>query len=141
MISARIPRHPPAARTLLVALVLAATGPAVGYAQSPADSAPTRKQAQQSPADRLGSAGGLELTPEQKTKLAAITNKHAEEGKAVGELFRTDPDAALKRMVALRAKMQAEVRVVLTPEQRAIFDRNVTEMNAQMNARLPMAPR
>jgi Spy/CpxP family protein refolding chaperone len=37
--------------------------------------------------------------------------------------------------------MQAEVRAVLTPEQRAIFDRNVAEMNAQMDAHRPMAPR
>ena len=46
----------------------------------------------------------------------------------------------MKRMVVLRTRMQAEVRAVLTTEQRAIFDRNVVEMNAQMNARLPMVP-
>jgi hypothetical protein len=59
----------------------------------------------------------------------------------VGELFRTDPDAAMKRMVALRTKMQSEARAVLTTEQRAVFDRNVAAMNAQMNAHLPAAPR
>jgi hypothetical protein len=32
------------------------------------------------------------------------------------------------------------VRTVLTPEQRAIFDRNVAEMNALMNAHRPTAP-
>ncbi|CAN5165337.1 hypothetical protein BH09GEM1_BH09GEM1_22970 [soil metagenome] len=85
--------------------------------------------------------GSLELTAEQRKKLDAIATKHADEGKTVGQLFQADPDAALRRMVVLRTKMQSEVRAVLTPEQRAIFDRNVTEMNAQMNARLPGTPR
>lgn len=114
---------------------------AVGHAQSSADTAAGRKQAAPARADRLTTPGTLELTAEQKTKLVAITNKHADEGKAVGALFQTDPDAAMKRMVVLRAKMQAEVRAVLTIDQRAIFDRNVAEMNAQMNAHLPTAPR
>lgn len=125
---------------MLTALALMVTGTAVGQAQSTADSAAGRRQAATARADRLSSAGGLELSPEQKAKLTAITNKHADEGKAVGELFRTDPEAAMKRMVALRTRMQAEVRAVLTPEQRTIFDRNVAEMNAQMNAHLPTAP-
>ncbi len=88
-----------------------------------------------------GPMGSLELTPEQKQQLSALAAKHAEEGKVTGELFQTDPSEAMKRMVALRAKMQKEIRTVLTPEQRAIFDRNVAEMNAQMDAHRPAAPR
>ena len=126
---------------LLAAFALVASGAPVGHAQSPVDTAFARKAASLSRTDRLARPGSLELTAEQKTKLAAITNRHADEGRAVGELFQTDPDAAMKRMVVLRAKMQGEVRAVLTTEQRAIFDRNVAEMNAQMNARMPAAPR
>lgn len=139
----RLHRLPSAVRAVLTALVLvgASAGASAAHAQSPVDTASARKQASTSRADRLANAGGLELTPEQKAKLAAITNRHADEGKAVGELFQTDPDAAMKRMVVLRAKMQSEVRAVLTPDQRAIFDRNVAEMNAQMDAHRPMAPR
>lgn len=88
-----------------------------------------------------GPMGSLELTAEQKQKLAALGARHADEGKATGALFQTDPAEAMKRMVALRAKMQKEIRTVLTPEQRAIFDRNVAEMNAQMDAHMPSAPR
>jgi Spy/CpxP family protein refolding chaperone len=117
-----------------------AIGATVGRAQAPADSIAGRKQASSLRGDRLAAPAGLELTAEQKTKLAAITNRHAEEGRTVGELFQTDPDAAMKRMVTLRTKMQSEVRTVLTPEQRAIFDRNVAEMNALMNAHRPTAP-
>ena len=133
-------RLPSAVRALLAAFVCVASSAAVGRAQSPADTVTGRRLAPPAHADRLASGGGLELTPEQKTKLAAITTRYADEGKSVGELFQTDPDAAMKRMVVLRAKMQAEVRTVLTAEQRAIFDRNVTEMNAQMKAHLPIAP-
>ena len=88
-----------------------------------------------------GPMGSLELTPEQKKKLAALAAKHADEGRATGELFQTDPAEAMKRMISIRAKMQKEIRTVLTPEQRAIFDRNVAEMNAQMDAHMPAAPR
>jgi hypothetical protein len=129
-------------RAIVLASALLASGARLAHTQSPVDTSTGRKNAQQSArADRLSSAGSLELTADQKTKLMAISNKHADEGRAVAELFRIDPDAAMKRMVALRTKMQAEVRLVLTPEQRTIFDRNVAEMNAQMNAHLQASPR
>ena len=85
--------------------------------------------------------GSLELTPDQKARLEAIARKYAPEGKATSELFASDPAEAMKRMLAVRARMQKEVRTVLTVEQRAIFDRNVAEMNAQMDAHMPPAPR
>lgn len=140
VITAHTPRSSHALRTLLAAIAVLAIGASVARAQSPVDTAARRKQAQAARGDGLASSGSLELTAEQKTKLTAITNKHADEGKAVGELLKTDPESAMKRLVILRAKMQAEVRAVLTMEQRAIFDRNVSEMNAQMNAHLPNAP-
>lgn len=132
---------PSSVRAVALASALVAAGASVAHAQAPLDSLAGRKNAPSSArAERLSSAGGLELTAEQKTKLTAISSRHADEGKALGELFKTDPDAAMKRMVSLRTRMQAEVRAVLTPEQRTIFDRNVAEMNAQMNAHLPTAP-
>ena len=87
------------------------------------------------------SLGGFELTAAQKTKLDSIGSKHSAEARVVSDLFATDPAEAMRRMVALRTKMQKEVRVVLTSEQRAIFDRNIAEMNAQLDAHLPSAPR
>ena len=141
MIAVHTPRSVHALRTLFAAIALLAISASVARAQSPADTAARRKQAQSARGDGLASSGSLELTAEQKTKLTAITSKHADEGKAVGELLKTDPESAMKRLVTLRAKMQAEVRAVLTVEQRAIFDRNVSEMNAQMNAHLPNSPR
>jgi hypothetical protein len=135
---ARIPRLPSVVR-LLAVFALIATSASLAHAQSPVDSSARRKQAAPAHAEGLGSPVGLELSADQRTKLSAISNRHAEEGKAASELFRTDPDAAMKRMVALRTKMQSEARAVLTTEQRAVFDRNVAAMNAQMNAHLPVA--
>ena len=140
VIAIHTPRSVHTLRTLLAAAALLAIGASAARAQSPVDTAARRKQAQAARGEGLASGGSLELTAEQKTKLTAITNKHADEGRAVSELLKTDPESAMKRLVTLRAKMQAEVRAVLTVEQRAIFDRNVSEMNAQMNAHLPTTP-
>ena len=98
-------------------------------------SAPPPARPQEAP-----SLGGFELTPVQKAKIDSIGARHLPEVKAIGDLFATDPAEGMKRMVVLRAKMQKEVRVLLTPDQRAIFDRNVAEMNAMLNARMSSGP-
>lgn len=105
-------------------------------AQASAMNAPA-SPSQSSPA----TLGGFELTAVQKAKIDSIAAKHSAEMRAVGDLFSTNPGEGMKRMVALRTRMQKEVRVILTRGQRAIFDRNVAEMNAQMNAHMPSAAR
>jgi hypothetical protein len=124
---------------VLAVAALAASSAGAAQAQTAAGSSVQKPQPtrQQGPA----TLEGFELTVAQKTKIDSIGVKHSAEMKAVGELFATDPGEAMKRMVVLRTTMQKEVRVVLTADQRAIFDRNVTEMNAQMNALVPTAPR
>ena len=79
---------------------------------------------------------GIELSAEQKTRLEAITAKYADQNKRVRELMAADPAAAMRQMVAVREKMLPEVRAVLTAEQQAIFDRNIAELKARMNARM-----
>lgn len=127
-------------RTALYVCVLVFARGSVGFAQGTTSgvAAPPSQAGARQPSGPMGS---LEITPEQKQKLDAIATKHADEGKAVSQLFQTDPAEAMKRMVALRARMQKEMRLVLTTEQRAIFDRNVAEMNAQMDAHMPSTPR
>jgi Spy/CpxP family protein refolding chaperone len=115
---------------------LLVTSTAAARAQGSAAPAPVQQAAPGAKAPG-GPSGSLELTPEQKVKLDAIAKKYAPEGKATAELFSTDPAEAMKRMIVLRTKMQKEVRTVLTIEQRAIYDRNVAEMNAQMDAHMP----
>ena len=127
-----------ALRIVAGVIAFTASGTAAAHAQSSAASPSTLSSTgKQGPA----SLGGFELTAAQKMKIDSIGAKHSAEAKVVGDLFATDPAEAMRRMVELRMKMQKEVRVVLTTEQRAIFDRNVAEMNAQMDAHLPSAPR
>ena len=103
--------------------------------------------AQAAATQQLGGAGavrgrgnqqldGIELSAEQKTRLEAITTKYADQNKRVRELMAADPAAAMRQMVAVREKMLPEVRAVLTAEQQAIFDRNIAELKARMNARM-----
>lgn len=103
--------------------------------------------AQAAATQQLGGAGavrgrgnqqldGIELSAEQKTRLEAITAKYADQNKRVRELMAADPAAAMRQMVAVREKMLPEVRAVLTAEQQAIFDRNIAELKARMNARM-----
>ena len=104
-------------------------------------------RAQAAATQQLGGAGavrglgnqqldGIELSAEQKTRLEAITAKYADQNKRVRELMAADPAAAMRQMVAVREKMLPEVRAVLTVEQQAIFDRNIAELKARMNARM-----
>lgn len=120
-------------------VVFVAVGGMTANAQSTAASSPlpAPPAAGQAPS----ALGSFELTPSQKAKIDSIGARHASEAKAVQDLFAIDPSEAMRRMVALRARMQKEVRVVLTAEQRAIFDRNMAEINAQMDAHRPAPPR
>ena len=127
-----------ALRIVVGVIALSASCSIAARAQSSAASASAPPStAKQAPP----SLGGFELTAAQRTKIDSIGAKHSAEAKVVGDLFATDPAEAMRRMVVLRMKMQKEVRVVLTTDQRAIFDRNVAEMNAQMDAHLQSAPR
>jgi Spy/CpxP family protein refolding chaperone len=77
---------------------------------------------------------GIELTDAQKTKLAEINAKYQPEMQALRESFQNGGDRAegMKKMQALREKMSPEVRAILTPEQAAIYDKNLAEQKARM---------
>jgi Spy/CpxP family protein refolding chaperone len=46
----------------------------------------------------------------------------------------------MKQMMSLRDKSGAEMRAILTAEQQAVFDKNMAEAKAQMEARQHQAP-
>ena len=79
------------------------------------------------------------LTPEQKTKIEEINKKYAPEQQAIRDAMQAGGDRAegMKKMTDLRAKMQPEIRAVLTPAQQAIFDKNVEEMAKRAAAPRP----
>jgi Spy/CpxP family protein refolding chaperone len=79
---------------------------------------------------------GIELTDAQKAKLAEINTKYAPEMTALREAMQGGGDRAegMKKMQALRDKMNPEVRAVLTAEQQVVYDKNVEEQKARMAA-------
>ena len=80
------------------------------------------------------SLNGIELTDAQKTKVAEIQAKYQPEMQAIRESMQGGGDRAeaFKKMQALNDKRNPEIRAVLTPEQQAIFDKNLAEQKARM---------
>ena len=77
---------------------------------------------------------GIELTEAQKAKVAEINAKYAPEMQAIRESMQSGGDRAeaMKKMQALREKTSPEIRAILTPEQAAIYDKNLAEQKARM---------
>jgi Spy/CpxP family protein refolding chaperone len=97
----------------------------------------------QAGATQQGQAGGrrpsplldnMMLTDAQKAKIDGINKKYQPEMQAIFESMSNGGDRAEARTKrqALLAKMQPEIRAVLTPDQQAIFDKNAAELNARM---------
>jgi Spy/CpxP family protein refolding chaperone len=84
---------------------------------------------------------GIDLTSAQKDQVDALMKSQGEAQKAAMEAMRASgqrPDeATMKKMMETREQNQKAIRDVLTPEQQAIFDKNVEEMK---QARSKMAP-
>ena len=77
----------------------------------------------------MSPTAGIELTEEQKTKLAEITKKYQPEMQAVRESMQSGGDRAesMTKMMALRDKSNADIRAVLTANQQVVFDKNMAE--------------
>ena len=80
------------------------------------------------------------LSPDQKAKIAEITVKYAPEQQAIRDLMATDREGAMKKRVELSAKTNPEIRAILSKEQQAIFDKNLADQTARMNAPRPAPP-
>ena len=116
------------------ALRIAALGAAllVGGAVTASAQAPAQQgQAGRRPNMQLN---GIELTDAQKTKLEAIQKKYQPEMQAIRESMQNGADRAetMKKMADLRDRSSTEIRAILTPEQQAVFDKNVAEQKARM---------
>ena len=85
--------------------------------------------------DRL--LDNMMLTESQKAKIEGITRKYQPEMQAIYDSMNGgDRTEARTKMVALRDRMQPEIRAVLTPDQQAIFDKNAAEQKARMDQML-----
>jgi Spy/CpxP family protein refolding chaperone len=121
-------------RIAALGVALLAGSSAIAGAQAAGAAAPT----QGGPGGGRGgfnrTMAGIELTDAQKAKLAEINAKYAPEQQALRESFQNGGDRAegMKKMQALREKMGPEIRAILTPEQAAIYDKNLAEQKARM---------
>ena len=79
------------------------------------------------------------LTDAQKAKIEGINRKYQPDMQAIVESMSAggDRDDARRKRMALLAKMQPEIREVLTPDQQAIFDKNAAELRARMDSMHP----
>lgn len=118
-------------RVVALGALLLVVGAVAAHAQRGASSG----QAGRRP-DRL--LDNMMLTESQKAKIDGITRKYQPEMQAIIESMNTGGDRgdARQRMMALREKVQPEIRAVLTPDQQGIFDKNAAEQKARMEQML-----
>jgi Spy/CpxP family protein refolding chaperone len=85
---------------------------------------------------------GIELTEAQKSKLDEIQRKYQPQMTALRDEMNGggDRQELFKKVGALRERSAAEIRAILTPDQQAVFDKNIAEQKArfeQMQRRTP----
>jgi Spy/CpxP family protein refolding chaperone len=82
---------------------------------------------------------GIDLTDAQKDQIAKIGEKYQAEREALrpaGGQQAGPPDSTTRaKMDDLRTKSNAEYRAVLTADQQKIFDKNIADLKARMEAR------
>ena len=105
-------------------------------------------QGQPEPQGQGGRGGGgmggmllkdITLTDAQKDQIKTIREKYMPqqmELRKAAQATGTAPDEATRtKMMDLQTKQAADIRAVLTADQRAIFDKNMADMKARMDNR------
>ena len=82
---------------------------------------------------------GIDLTDAQKDQIAKIGEKYRAEREALrpaGGQTQGPPDSTTRaKMSDLRTRSNADYRAVLTADQQKIFDKNIADLKARMEAR------
>ena len=109
---------------------------ALGLALAPALSAQTPGGGPRGPGRMQAMAlQGITLTPAQQAKVDSITAKTRAQMPAMTP--GTPPsDADRQKMMGLSTASLKEIRTVLTPDQQAIYDKNVAAIQQQMQQRM-----
>lgn len=85
-----------------------------------------------SPEERMKRmADALQLTDEQKTKLAPIMKEEGEKLRAIYQDQSTPREERAKKMQAARKETDAKVKPILTPEQAAKYEKLQAELQAK----------
>lgn len=75
---------------------------------------------------------GITLTAEQQVQVDSIAAKYQAQRQALMADQTLDQDARRAKGRELMGKQQEEIKAVLTPEQKAVFEKNVADMQARM---------
>jgi Spy/CpxP family protein refolding chaperone len=77
---------------------------------------------------------GITPSEEQAAKITEIRAKYADDMAAARTLSQTDRPAGMKKNAEISAKMNADIRAILTPDQQAVFDKNGAVQKARMDS-------
>ena len=85
---------------------------------------------------------GIELTDAQKVKLDEIQKKYQPEMLSLRSEMMNGGDRGvlMKKAADLREKSAKDIRAILTPDQQVVFDKNLAEQRAKMQARQQQGP-
>ena len=75
---------------------------------------------------------GITLTADQQTKVDAITKKYAAARQTMMQDQSLDQDARRAKMREAMGKQSDEIKVLLTDEQKKVFEKNQADMQARM---------
>jgi len=75
---------------------------------------------------------GITLTAEQQTKVDTITKKYQDERQALMQDQSLDRDARRAKSRAMMTKQSDEVKVLLTDDQKKVFEKNQADMQTRM---------
>ena len=115
-------------RLAVVATAMVAMSASVAVAQNPPP-ASGMGQGQQGPGRRMQMLfNGITLTAQQQAKVDSIEAVYTPQMRALFTPGQPPDSTARARMTELRNNENRELRAVLTPEQQAIFDKNVASM-------------
>ena len=76
---------------------------------------------------------GITLTADQQVKVDSITKKYADQREAMRADQSMDRDARMTKMREMMGKQQEELKAILTDDQKKVFEKNVTDMQARMS--------
>lgn len=116
---------------LLVALMLTGAT-SVATAQDPQPQAQGSGRGQGGGRQMQMLMNGITLTAEQQAKVDSIGQKYSAQRREIMQDQSVDQDARRAKSRELMTKQQDEIKAILTAEQKTVFEKNVTEMQARM---------
>jgi Spy/CpxP family protein refolding chaperone len=116
-------------RLALVSTALLAVSASVALAQNPPGPPGGMGMRQGGPGRRVQALlNGITLTAQQQATIDSIQGVYQPRMRALFTPGAPPDSAARARMADLRSSEDKDIRAVLTPEQQAIFDKNLAEM-------------